>query len=99
MGIVDYLSREPTGEPRPETELDEKFVVNSIECFHKALDCLYSRLNATDPLTQNEKLLEYSQKQKTENKLLQSRHCCYSNQRVQNRTQLDRNVNEFGSHF
>ena len=28
MGIVDYLSREPTGEPWPETKLDEKIVVN-----------------------------------------------------------------------
>ena len=47
MGIVDYMSREPNGEPWPETNLDEKFVVASIECFHKALDCLSSRLNDT----------------------------------------------------
>ena len=37
MGIVDYLSREPTGEPWPESVLDEKFVVTSVECFHKAV--------------------------------------------------------------
>ena len=61
MGIVDYLSREPTGEPWPETKLDEKFVVTSIECFHRALDCLYSRLNDTDVTIQSEKVLEYSQ--------------------------------------
>ena len=48
MDIVDYLSREPSRESWPETELDEKFVVTSIECFLKALDCLYSRLNDTN---------------------------------------------------
>ena len=84
MEIVDYLSREPTGEPWPESKLDQKFVVTSIECFYTALDCLYSRLNATDSLPQNEKLLEFSQKQKNEDKLLNSRHGCYSNQTVQN---------------
>ena len=57
MGIVDYLSREP-GEPWPETEADKKFVVTSIECFHKALDCLYSRLNDTNSLVEIEKFLE-----------------------------------------
>ena len=50
MSIVDYLSREPTGEPWPESTLDEKFVVTSIEYFHKALDCLYSRLSDTKSL-------------------------------------------------
>ena len=34
MGIVDYLSREPNGEPWPESEIDERFVVASIENFH-----------------------------------------------------------------
>ena len=99
MGIVDYLSREPSGEPCPETKLDEKFVVTSIECFHRALDCLYSRLNATDLVNQNENLLEHSQKQKRENKLLNSRHGCHSNKTVKNRTKLDRNENEFDSNF
>ena len=60
MGIVDYLYRETTKEPWPESEQDEKFAVTSIECFHKALDCSYSRLNDTNSLVQNEKLLEYS---------------------------------------
>ena len=54
MGIVIYLSRKPTGEPWPETKLDETFVLTSIECFHRALDFLYSRLNATDATIQNE---------------------------------------------
>ena len=40
MGIVDFLSRDPKCEPWPESVLDEKFVVTSIESFHKALDCL-----------------------------------------------------------
>ena len=84
MGIVDYLSREPTGEPWPETKLDEKFVITSIEYFHSALDCLYSRLNATDATIQNEKALEHSQKQKREDKLAKSKHGCHSNKKVKN---------------
>ena len=55
MGIVDYLSREPNGDPWPESELDEKFVATSIECFHKALDCLYTRPSGdTATLNRNE---------------------------------------------
>ena len=99
MGIVDYLSREPTGEPWPETKLDEKFVVTSIECFHRALDCLYSRLNATDATIQNEIVLEHSQKQKREDKLSKSRHGCHSNKTVKNRTKLDWNENYCNSNF
>ena len=60
MGIVDYLSRDPKGEPWPESVLDEKFVVTSIESFHKALDCLHSRLSDHDRLDRNENVLEYS---------------------------------------
>ena len=48
MGIVDNLSREPNGKPWPESELDERFVVTSIESFHKALACLSSRLSETN---------------------------------------------------
>ena len=99
MGIVDYLSREPTGDPWPETKLDEKFVVTSIECFHRALDYLYSRLNDTDATIQNEKVLELSQKQKKEDKLSKSRHGCHSNKTVKNRTKLDRNENCCHSNF
>ena len=99
MGIVDYLSREPTGEPWPETKLDEKFVATSIECFDRELDCLYSRLNATDSVNQNENLLEYSRKQKREDKLMNSRHGCHINKKVKNRTKLDRNESESDSKF
>ena len=98
-GIVDYLSREPTGEPWPETKLDETFVVTSIECFHRALDCLYSRLNDTDVTIRSEKVLEYSHKQKREDNLLKSRRGCHSNKTVKNRTKLDRNENCGNSDF
>ena len=60
MGIVDYLSRNPKGETWPESVLDEKFVVTSIESFYKALDCLNSRLSDHDRLDRNENVLEYS---------------------------------------
>ena len=99
MRIVDYLSQEPTGQTWPEIKLDEKFVVTSIECFHRALDCLYSRLNATDSVNQNGKNREHSQKQKREDKLFNSRHGCHSNKTVKNRTKLDRNENGSYSNF
>ena len=55
MGIVDYLSREPNGEPWPESELDENFVVASIDQFHAALDYLNSRLVDTNTFIDDKK--------------------------------------------
>ena len=84
MGIVNYMSREPNGEPWPETYLDEKFVVASIEYFHKALDCLSSRLNDTVNTNQNENILEHSGLRDTLSELNDtSSHGCYSNRSVQ----------------
>ena len=94
MGIVHYMSREPNGEPWPESNLDEKFVVASIECFHKALDCLSSRLNDTAKEIQNDNILEHSGLRDTLNESKdKSSHSCYSNRSVQKRTRLDRNEN------
>ena len=91
MGIVDYLSRNPKGEPWPESVLDEKFVVTSIESFHKALDCLNSRLNDQDRLDRNENFLEYSRfDQNASNKNTSSTRC-YGNQNGSKRTKHDRN--------
>ena len=58
---------------------------------------MYTRLNDTNSLVHNEKLLENSQQQKTENKTVKTRHGCYSNKKVQKQTKLDRNENKFGS--
>ena len=55
MGIVVYLSRDVNGKPWPESVLDEKFVVTSIESFPKALHCLHSRLSDHDGLDRNKK--------------------------------------------
>ena len=94
MGIVDYMSREPNGEPWPESFLDGKFVVASIECFHKTLDCLSSRLNDTAKEIQNDNILEHCGLRDTLNELKdKSSHSCYSNRSVQKRTRLDRNKN------
>ena len=91
MGIVDYLSRNPKGERWPESVLDEKLVVTSIESFHKALDCLNSRLNDQDRLDRNENVLEYSRfDQNVSNKNTSSTRC-YSNQNGSKRTKHDRN--------
>ena len=51
MGIVDFLSRQLQRDPWPESELDKKFVVIAIDPFHKALDCMSSRLENNVPLS------------------------------------------------
>ena len=42
MGITDYLSRDASGPPEPESNYDEKFVVASISNFFKACDTIRS---------------------------------------------------------
>ena len=96
MGIVDYLSRDPIGEPWPESQLDEKFVVASIDQFHKALDCLNNRLIDTKVITRNknENIVEYSElRHKMDEAQNTSSHGCYSNRSVQKRPRLNRNKN------
>ena len=99
MGIVDYLSREPNGEPWSESEIDERFVMTSIENFQKALNCLNSRLIDTDRKV-NVNILEYSG---TRNDISHckdnSSHGCYGNQFVPNWKKLDRNENSQSSSF
>ena len=86
MGIVDYLSRDPKGEPWPESLLDEKFVVTSIESFHKALDCLHSRFSDHDRLDQNENVLEYSGIDQNVSNENTSSNSCYGNKNGQSTT-------------
>ena len=88
MGIVDYLSRDPYNDPWPESELDKKFVVATINSFHEALDCMNSRLKETGSLDRNETLLECSRRNA---KKQSSSNGCYSNQNEQKRTKLERN--------
>ena len=90
MGIVDCLSREPNKGQWPESELDEKFAVKAIKSFHSAPDCLNSRLNEENLLSGNENNHEYSRHLKPNRKQNTSSLCCYSNQNVQNWTELDR---------
>ena len=91
MGIVDYLSRNPKGEPWPESVLDEKFEVTSIESFHKALDCLNSRLSDHDRLDRNKNVLEYSRIDHNVSNQNTSSTRCYGNQNGPKRTKHDRN--------
>ena len=60
---------------------------------------MYSRLNDTDATIESEKVLEYSQKQKKEDKSSKFRHGCHSNKTVKNRAKLDRNENGCNSNF
>ena len=97
IGIVDYVSRDPKGEPWPESEFDEKFVVTSIESFHKALDCLHSQLSDHDGRDRNENVLEYSVNDHSVSKRNTSSNSCYGNQNAQKRTGHDRNESETSS--
>ena len=102
IGIVDYLSREANGEPWPESKLDEKLLVASIDQFHKALDCLNSRLiDTTDTNSSKiENIIEHSEpKYKLYTVENTSSQGCYSNRSVQKRTGLDRNENGQNSRF
>ena len=94
MGIVDCLSREPNGDPWPVFEIDKKFVVTSIENFHKARYCWNSRLSNTTESSNSVKVLEHSEGNTGSNaKANTSSHSCYSNQIGSKRTGLDRNEN------
>ena len=97
MGIVNYLSRDPKGEPWPESVLDEKFVVTSIESFHKALDCLHSRLSDHDRPDRNENVLEYSEIDQNVSNQNTSSNSCNGNQNGLKRTKHDRNDSKTSS--
>ena len=99
MGIVDYLSREPNGEPWPEFEIDERFVMASVENFHKALDCLSSRLSETDRKVDVNILESSGTRNEISHCKDNSSHGCYGDQFVQNWTKLDRNENRQSSRF
>ena len=96
MWIVDYLSRDPIREPWPESQLDEKFVVASVDQFHKTLDCLNNRLMDTTNITRNknENILEHSDLRRKLNKAQDTwSHGCYCNRSFQNQIRLDWNKN------
>ena len=88
MGIVDYLSHDPFNDPWPESELDEKFVVATINSFHEALACMSSRLKGIGSLDRNENLLECSRRNAEKQS---SSTGCHGNQNGQKLTRLDRN--------
>ena len=88
MGIVEYLSRDPFNYPWPESELDKKFVVATINSFHEALDCMSSRLKGVGSLNWNENVLECSRRNAEKQSSIND---CHDNQNGQKRTRLDRN--------
>ena len=73
--------------------------MTSIESFHKALNCLSSRLCETNQNI-DINVLEHSVLKREINHCKDSSsHGCYGNQFVQNWTKLDRNENGQSSHF
>ena len=58
MGVFDFLSRDPYNDPWPKSELNKLFAVATINSFHKALNCMNSRLENTFSLNRNEIILE-----------------------------------------
>ena len=95
MRIVDCLWCDPYNDPWSESELDEKFVVASINSFHKALDCRSSRLENSGRLNRNGNFLECSRRNVAKKSSLRD---CYGNQNGQKRTKLARNeINQLSS--
>ena len=87
MGIVDYLLQDPYNDPWPESKLDNKIVVAIINSFHKALDCMDSRLEITGWLNRNENLLDKFRRNVAKQSWLSG---WYGNENVQKRAKLDR---------
>ena len=80
-------------------ELDERFVLTSIENFHKALDCLSSRFSETDQKI-DVNILEHSGIRSEISPCKDnSSHGCYGDRFVQNWTKFDRNENGQNSRF
>ena len=77
--------------------MDEKFVVTSIESFHKALDCLHSRLSDHDRLDWNENVLEYSRIDQNVSNQNMSSNSCHGNQNDLKWTRHDRNERKTNS--
>ena len=95
-----YFSMEPNGEPWPESELDEKFVVASNNQFHTSLDCLNSRLLEATSFIGEENILECCERTNSLDEWWNtSSPGCYSNRSAQNQTKLDRNENVQNSRF
>ena len=96
MRIVDYLSREPNGDPWLESELNENLVVTAIESFRSVLDCKSSRLNEKSSLNRNESVLEYSRCCNPPELQNTSSLGCYSNQNTFKWTRLNWSESYFG---
>ena len=62
MGIVNYLLCGPYNDLWPESELDERFVVATINSFHEALYCMSIIIENTGSLNRNETILEHSRR-------------------------------------
>ena len=88
MEIVDYSSRDLYNDPWPESEIDEKFAVTTINSFHKALEGMSSRLENTEQLNRKECFLECSRRNVAKQSSLSG---CYGNQNGQKRAKLNRN--------
>ena len=73
MEIVDYLSRAPLAE----SELNQRFVVATINSFHEALYLMSSRLESTGSLNRNGNVLEHSRRNVAKQSSLSG---CYGNQ-------------------
>ena len=73
--------------------------MTSIKSFHKALDCLSSRLSETNQNIDINVLEHSGLKREINHCKDSSSHGCYGNQFVQNWTKLDRNENGQSSRF
>ena len=90
MGMVDYLTREAHSDQWHESELDQMFVVTTINFFHKAIDCVSSTLKINRLLNRNGNVLEHSRTKEAQNSSLHG-PWCYGNQNGHKRPKLKRN--------
>ena len=92
MGILQYLSRNPSGEPWEETDHDKKRweVCKRVNSgLNEALVCIGSRLNEHIELDRNKDRFEHKPK-----KMRQiDESGCHYHRLVQNRTKFDMNEN------
>ena len=82
MGIIDYLLRDPFNDPWPESELDKKLVVATINSFPEALYCMSSRIEGIGSLDWNENVLECSRRNVAKQSSING---CHDNQNGQKR--------------
>ena len=76
MGILSYLSGQPSVDPWIESKLDKNFVVRAIDAFHRVDDCMSCRRAEIVLVNRNENFSEQSRRLGTSEVLNTSSNRC-----------------------